>query len=254
MRGETDWERYDRQMRFAQIGETGQRRLLGGRVAVVGCGALGSGTAHNLARAGVGSLRLIDRDNLETSNLHRQVLYVETDVRERKAKAAAAAERLREINSEIEIEPIVTELNAENVADLIHGVDVVADGLDNMASRFLLNEACVRAGIPYVYAGAVAAAGMSMTILPGRGPCLRCLIEELPPPGSVKTCNDVGVINPLTSMVSAIVSCEVMKLLTGQGKPNTGLLRFDVWELTWRRSVVKRREGCPVCGSMEREN
>lgn len=249
---QTNLERYDRQMRFAPIGEHGQNRLYAGHVTIIGCGALGSGIAHNLARAGIGHLRIIDRDRLETSNLHRQMLYTEADVYAQKDKAVAAADRLREINSEIEIEPIVTEVTAENIADLIKNTDIVADGLDNMAARFLVNEACVRARVPYIYAGAVAAEGMSMTILPGKGPCLRCLIEDVPPPGSIKTCNDIGVINPVTSMVSAIVSCEVMKLLTGQGEPNTSLLHFDVWAMAWHSSLVHRRQQCPVCGNSTR--
>ena len=197
-----DTQRYDRQMRFAPIGEAGQKRLRAGHVTIIGCGALGSGIAHNLARAGIGHLRIIDRDRLETSNLHRQMLYTEADVRAKKPKAIAAADHLRDINSEIEIEPIVTKVTAENIGDLIKHTDLVADGLDNMDARFVVNEACVRAHIPYIYAGAVAAEGMSMTILPGNGPCLRCLIEEAPPPGSIKTCNDLGVINPVTTIDS----------------------------------------------------
>jgi len=241
-------ERYDRQMRFAPIGEDGQARLRKGSVVIMGCGALGSGVAHNLARAGVGRLRIVDRDVLDITNLHRQVLYTEDDVRRRLPKAVATAERLREINSGVSVEPIVAEVNGDNVLELIDAADVVADGMDNMAARFVINDACVKLGVPYVYGGAVAADGMTLTVLPGRGPCFRCLVEEPPPPGSVKTCAEIGVINPLTSMVSAIESAEVMKLLVGRGTPNTELVRFNVWDLTFRRTRVARRPDCPACG------
>jgi len=241
-------DRYDRQMRFAPIGRDGQARLCRGFVVILGCGALGSGVAHNLARAGVGRLRIVDRDILDITNLHRQVLYTEEDVRQRLPKAVATAKHLEEINSGVVVEPIVAEVNGANVLQLIEGADVVADGMDNMAARFVINDACVKLGIPYVYGGAVAAGGMTMTVLPGRGPCFRCLVEDLPPPGTVKTCADVGVINPLTSMVSAIESGEVMKILVGRGEPNTCLLRFDVWDLSFHRSRVRRRPDCPACG------
>ncbi len=242
-------ERYDRQMRFERIGLEGQNRLKEGRVAVMGCGALGSGIAHNLVRAGVGFVRVVDRDSLEWSNLHRQLLYTEADVKQRLPKATAAARHLQEINSGVEVQSIVTEITRENVEDLIAGVDVVADGLDNIPTRFMVNDACVGVGIPWVYGAAVAAEGASMTIIPGKGPCLRCLMESLPPDGVVKTCDDVGVINPLTSLVSAIESCEVMKRLLGE-PANTDLLRLNVWEPVFRKSRVRRRSDCPVCGRL----
>ena len=242
-------ERYERQVRFERIGLEGQNRLREARVAVMGCGALGSGVAHNLVRAGVGFIRIVDRDLLEWSNLHRQLLYTEEDVSQRLPKATAAASHLKEINSEVQVESIVAEISRENVEDFVVGVDIVADGLDNIPTRFMVNEACVGVGIPWVYGAAVAAEGASMSIIPEKGPCLRCLMESLPPDGVVKTCDDVGVINPLTSLVSAIESCEVMKILLG-APPNTDLLRLNVWDLTFRRSRVKRRSDCPVCGRL----
>ena len=241
-------ERYSRQTRFVKIGAEGQEKLRNGFVTIVGCGALGSGIAHNLARAGVGRLRIVDRDCLEMSNLARQMLFEEEDVRRRLPKAVAAANRLRRINSEVQVEPILAEVTGSNVLGLIEGSHVVADGSDNMKLRFVLNDACVKTGVPWVYGGALASRGMSMTILPGRGPCLRCVVEELPPPGAILTASEAGVLNTLTATVSAIQSNEVLKLLLGLGPANTALLRFDIWTLDFQRSEVKRRADCPTCG------
>ena len=239
--------RYSRQARFAALGAEGQRRLHQSRVLVMGCGALGSGIAHILCRAGVGKLRIVDRDTLQLHNLPRQVLYDEADARAGLPKAIAAARRLKAVNSETEIEPVVMEVTAENIGPLLDGVDAVADGSDNMKLRFVVNEACVERRIPWVYGGAVASSGMSMTIRPGKGPCLRCVLEEQPAAGTIPTCEQLGVLNTLTAMVSAIESNEVIKLLSGRGKPNPDLLRFDIWELSFVRSAIRRRPDCQVC-------
>ena len=240
-------ERYSRQMRFAGIGAEGQEKLRQGRVAILGCGALGSGVAQNLGRAGVGYLRIVDRDVLELSNLARQVLFDAEDVRRRMPKAVAAARRLNAINPDIAIEPMVCEISPANVLKLIEGVDLVVDGSDNMETRFLLNDACIKAGRTWVYGGAVGSSGMCMTIQPGAGPCLRCVLEDLPGASALKTCNEVGVLNTLTSTVSALQSNEAIRLLVGAG-PNPGLLRFDIWEQRFDRSRVQRRPDCPACG------
>src|SRR6266566_1595557 len=171
-------DRYVRQMRYAPLGEEGQRRLMAGRALVCGCGALGSMIAALLARAGVGKLRIVDRDFLELNNLQRQMLYDEADVAAGLPKAIAAAEHLRRINSAIEIEPVVADVTAANVLELCRDVDVVVDGTDNFETRFLVNEAALKLGLPWVYGGAVGASGQTMTILPGETPCLRCLIPE----------------------------------------------------------------------------
>jgi adenylyltransferase/sulfurtransferase len=245
------FERYDRQIRFPGIGHEGQVELGESTVAILGCGALGSGVAHNLARSGIGRLRLVDRDLLELSNLHRQVLYNEADVDNRTPKAIAAARNLEAVNSEISVEPIVTEISPETVLALVADVDVVVDGTDNLETRFVINDACVKSGVPWVYGGAVAATGMTMTILPNDGPCFRCFIDEPPSPNAVETCIEAGVINPLTSLVSALQSGEVLKILVGTGRPNTNLLRFDVWEGGFTYSRVQRRRDCPACGRRE---
>jgi adenylyltransferase/sulfurtransferase len=235
-------------MRFAPIGTQGQERLRKSRVTILGCGALGSGIAQSLGRAGVGRLRIVDRDFLEWSNLARQVLFDEEDVRNHTPKAVAAASRLRRINSEIEVEPVVSDIVPSNILSFIEDADAVADGSDNMDLRFLVNDACVKLGKPWVYGGAVAASGMTMTVRPGVTACLRCLLEESPPSGALPTCNEVGVLNTLTGLLSSIQSNEIIKLLIGAGKPNESLLRLDVWSLEFQFSRVERRADCPACG------
>src|SRR3954447_7359748 len=180
--------RYARQMRFAGLGVEGQRKLLGARALVVGCGALGSVIANTLVRAGVGKLRIVDRDFLEINNLQRQVLYDEDDVAAGLPKAIAAKNRLDRINSTIEIEAIVTDVDHTNIERLLRDVDCLVDGTDNFETRFLLNDAAVKLGIPWIYGGCLAAEGQSLTIQPGKTPCLRCLMPEPPPPGSSPTC------------------------------------------------------------------
>jgi adenylyltransferase/sulfurtransferase len=239
--------RYSRQVRFAKIGVEGQEKLRNSRVTVLGCGALGGGIAQCLGRAGVGRLRIVDRDFLEWSNLARQVLFDEEDVRDHTPKAVAAARRLRRVNSEIEVEPVVADITPTNVLSLIEDADVVADGSDNMELRFLVNDACVKLSKPWVYGGAVAARGMTMTVRPGTTACLRCVLEDAPSAEALPTCNEVGVLNTLTGLLSSIQSNEVIKLLIGSGEVNEALLRVDVWSLTFEASRVERRGDCPAC-------
>ena len=185
-------QRYVRQMRYHPIGEEGQRHLLDSRVLICGCGALGSVLANTLARAGVGYLRIVDRDFLEMNNLQRQVLYDERDVAAGLPKAIAAAAKLQQINSEITIRPLVTDVDYANLPSLLEGIDVVVDGTDNFETRFLLNDGAIRYGVPWVYGGCIGAEGQTMTIVPGRTPCLRCLMPYWPPPGTTETCYSAG--------------------------------------------------------------
>src|SRR5918992_391278 len=194
-------ERYSRQILFGGIGEEGQRRLRESRALVVGCGALGSAQVEMLARAGVGSLRVVDRDFVEESNLQRQTMFTERDARERTPKAVAAARRVAEVNSEVACEAEVADVNNSNVERLVEGCDVVLDGTDNFATRFLLNDACVKHGVNWVYGAAVGSYGVTMTIRPRVTPCLRCVLEEPPPAASAPTCDTSGVIMPIISIV-----------------------------------------------------
>ena len=201
-------DRYSRQIRFSAIGEAGQRRLAASRALVCGCGALGSVLANTLARSGVGSLRIVDRDFVETSNLQRQVLFDEDDVAAHLPKAVAAANKLRRINSEIEIEPIVSDVDHTNLPGLLENVDVIVDGTDNFETRFLLNDASVKFGLPWVYGGCIGAGGQTMTVLPGETPCLRCLIQEPPPPGATETCDTAGILSPIINVIASIQAME----------------------------------------------
>ena len=194
--GSESLDRYSRQIRFPQLGEAGQRALLKSRVTLCGCGALGTVLANHLARAGVGTIRIIDRDFIETHNLQRQILFDEDDVAENLPKAEAAARKIRAINSTIAVEPVVTDLDHTNILDLVGDADLILDGTDNFETRYLINDAAVKLGKPWIYGGVIGSEGQTMTIIPGKTPCLRCLIETAPPPGMTPTCETAGVLGP----------------------------------------------------------
>jgi adenylyltransferase/sulfurtransferase len=245
-------ERYSRQVLFEGIGEQGQRRLLGSRAVVIGCGALGALHVETLARAGVGRLRLVDRDVVELSNLHRQVLYTEADAAAGIPKAVAAARRVREINSDVDVEGIVEDVGPLSVERLIAGADVVLDATDNFETRYLVNDAAVKAGIPWVYGAVVGGAGATMTIRPGETPCLRCLFEIMPAPGTSPTCDTAGVAFPAVAVVASIQAAEAIKLLAGRVELlHGGLWQLDVWGNRFVRIGLESladRSNCPACG------
>jgi adenylyltransferase/sulfurtransferase len=240
-------DRYSRQIRFGGIAEEGQERLIAATAAVVGCGALGSFHAGALARAGVGNLILIDRDFVETSNLQRQWLYTEQDARDAVPKAAAAARAIAEINSGIRVTAAVADLTPANVADLLGSADVVLDGTDNFDTRYLVNDFCVREGIPWIYGAAVGSYGLSMPVIPGRTACLKCVFPEAP--GGVQpTCETAGVVNALTSAVASIQVSDALKLLCGhEVKPRISTL--DVWSGDIRQVAQPEPDpACVACG------
>lgn len=241
-------ERYVRQMALPFIGEDGQRKLIAGRVCVIGCGALGTVIVNSLVRAGVGFTRIVDRDFVELNNLQRQILFDEGDVEQRLPKAIAAARKLAGINSSVDAEPVVADANYSNIERLIGDVDVVLDGTDNFETRYLINDACVKLGKPWVYGGVLASYGMTMTIVPGITPCLRCVFPEAPPPGATPTCDTAGVLGMVVNVVASLQSTEALKLLTGSGEINRGMLWVDVWENVFDRlSVMRPEKGCPAC-------
>jgi len=239
--------RYHRQMLFAPFGVDGQRTLADARVGLVGCGALGSVIASHLVRAGVGHLRLVDRDFLELNNLQRQMLYTEADVREKIPKAEAAARHLREFNSEVIVEPVVADINPFSIVRFAEGLDLLVDGTDNFTTRFLVNDYCVSRGIPWVYGGVIMASGMTMTFVPGQGPCLRCIFPEVPPPGSSPTCDTVGVLNTAVAVIASLEANEVFKLILDPEARNTGLLTVDLWSLDFQAVELSRDPECPAC-------
>jgi len=243
-------DRYSRQVLFRGIGEEGQRKLLAARVLIVGAGALGTAHAEALCRAGAGHLRIVDRDFVESSNLQRQTMFTESDAEQRLPKAIAAANHLRDINSDIEVEPLVADVNHSNIEQLLAGCDVVLDGTDNFATRYLINDACVKHETSWVYGAAVGSYGMTMTIRPQQTPCLRCVFEEAPPAASAPTCDTAGVIMPIISIVSAVQVAEAIKLLTNNtGELHGSLMQFDVWQNEWRKiKLITPNPDCPTCG------
>ncbi|MDR1605265.1 MAG: ThiF family adenylyltransferase [Gracilibacteraceae bacterium] len=244
-------DRYARQVSFRGIGRPGQEKLLSSRVAVVGLGALGSVIANALARAGVGYLRLIDRDYCEITNLQRQILYTEEDVRQQQPKAVAAVEHLRAVNSEIKLEPVVADFNSGNAERLLAGLDLVVDGSDNFEVRYILNEACHKLGLPWVYGGATGSAGASLNILPG-GPCFRCLAPAAPPAGSYPTCSTVGALNAVTGAVANYEAGEALKILI-QAEPCRDYMTLDLWTNRVHFVKISKNPSCPVCARGEYE-
>jgi molybdopterin/thiamine biosynthesis adenylyltransferase len=242
--------RYSRQILFSGIGEKGQRRLREARVLIIGCGALGSAQAESLARAGIGKLRIADRDFVEASNLQRQTLFTERDASERTPKAIAAAQHIAEINGDVEVEPEIVDVNNSNIERLLKDCNLVLDGTDNFATRYLINDACVKHQLNWIYGAAVGSYGVTMTIQPHRTPCLRCVFEEAPPAASAPTCDTAGVIMPIISVVAAVQVAEALKLLTGRDETLHGsLMQFDVWQNQWRKiNPGKPSPDCPTCG------
>src|SRR3954447_3381289 len=244
-------DRYSRQLRFPALGAGGQRKHADSRVALCGCGALGTVLANHLARAGVGKIRIIDRDFIETHNLQRQILFDEGDVADNLPKAEAAARKLRRINSAITIEPVVTDIDHTNILDLVGDADLILDGTDNFETRYLINDAAVKLGKPWIFGGVLGSEGQTMTIIPGRTPCIRCLIETSPPPGMTPTCETAGVLGPAVAVIASFEAVEAIKLLTGATDAlNTELIMVDVWDWTFRRLKVAGLLGkvdCPCC-------
>lgn len=246
-------DRYSRQTLFQPIGKTGQKRLLDSRVLLVGCGALGASHAEMLARAGVGKLRIVDRDFVEFTNLQRQTLYKESDAAERLPKAVAAKKRIAEVNSAIEVESVVADVNNSNVEALINGCDLVLDGTDNFQVRYLLNDACVKHNKTWIYGAAVSSYGTTMTIVPGQTPCLRCIFEEIPDAGSTPTCDTAGVIMPIISSISSVQVTEAIKILVGDTDAlHRSLVQIDVWRNEWRKIKLNApNPDCQTCGKRD---
>lgn len=246
-----DLERYSRQMRFTPIGESGQRKLLASRVALIGCGALGSVQANTLVRAGVGFLRIIDNDVIELNNLQRQVLFDEDDVAAGLPKAEAARRKLLRINSNVTIEAVVARVDHRNIIELCDGVDLLLDGTDNYATRFVINDLAVKTNRPWVFGAVAGSSGLSMPILPKNTPCLRCIFEQAPPPEKTPTAQTHGILGSVVNRVGSHQALEAMKILTGQlDAVDRRLLRFDAW--TGRDASLDMQDAfekgeCPCC-------
>jgi molybdopterin-synthase adenylyltransferase len=243
-----DFARYAAQTRLPALGAEGQKRLRDACAVVVGVGATGCGIAEVLVRAGVGRVRVIDRDVIELGNLHRQVLYDEAAVASGLPKAEAAGERLRAINADVDVTAHVADLHAGNVLALLKGADVVFDGTDNFGARFLINDACCSLGTPWVYAGVVGTTVHGFPVVPGKTPCFRCYLDAVPPPGSTQTCDTAGVLGSAVLVASGIAATEGLKILMGRtGELAEGLFVFDTWTREGRLLGLSKRPDCPTC-------
>jgi molybdopterin/thiamine biosynthesis adenylyltransferase len=242
-------EKYSRQILFEGIGLGGQERLLGASAVVAGCGAIGAAAANLLVRAGVGRVRIVDRDFVEPSNLQRQTLFDESDAREALPKAVAAERKLRGINSSVSIEGLVADINPRNVEQLLNNFDVILDGTDNFETRFLINDSAVKSDKPWIYAAAVASYGLTMTIQPGQSACLACLLEGSEAVSGIEdTCDTIGVVGPVVNLVASLQVGEAMKLLSGNHKALHGrLISCDVWSGYFQSVQVERNLDCRCC-------
>jgi molybdopterin/thiamine biosynthesis adenylyltransferase len=241
-------EKYSRQILFRPIGREGQEKLLASKAVLVGCGALGTAQANALVRAGIGTLRIVDRDYVEESNLQRQCLFDEKDAAENLPKAVAAERKLRAINSDVQVEGIVTDATSQNIEDLVRGYNIILDGTDNFETRYLVNDVSVKLGIPWIYGAVVASSALTMTILPGRGPCLACVFPS-PPTGLHETCDTAGIIASAVGWTSSIQVTEALKLLLGRERDLHGsLFAFDVWANYAQQVRPRLDPGCRTCG------
>ena len=249
-------ERYSRQVLFSELGEAGQTNLMQGRVLLCGCGALGTVLAETLVRAGVGQIKIVDRDFVEISNLQRQVLFDESDVAAKLPKAIAAAEKLKKINSTVNIEPIVADIDHTNILSLARDVDLILDGTDNFEVRYLINDVSLELGIPWIYCGCIGSTGQTMTILPGKTACLRCLIDTAPEPGSTETCDTAGILGPTVNVIASLEAVDAIKLLAGKEDLIKPVLTVvDIWEGSYRQMSVadlREKSGCKACHQGER--
>ena len=240
-------DRYSRQTLFPGIGEEGQRKLGNSSVVIIGCGALGTIIATSLVRGGVGKVRIIDRDFIEYHNLQRQVLFDEEDIKAELPKAIAAERHLRKVNSSVEIEGIVADVNYTNIERLVTGANLILDGLDNLETRFLINDASLKHKIPWVYGGAISSYGMTMNIIPPETPCFRCLQASSISNGTVLTCDTAGVISPAPFIIGSLQTVEAMKILVGAEEINRDLIMVDVWRGEFSHFKIGRRIDCPAC-------
>lgn len=242
-------EKYSRQMLFAGIGPEGQKRLLTSRVTIIGCGAIGAAAANLLVRAGAGSVKIIDRDFVETSNLQRQTLFDESDARDALPKAFAAERKLRSVNSAVDVKGVVADLGPQNATELLSGCDLILDGTDNFETRFLLNDFAVKSGLPWIYAAAVASYGLTMTIRPGFTPCLACLLKSGNSSHALEeTCDTIGVLGPVVNLIASWQAAEALKILAGRVEAVHGrLISCDVWTGHTQSIRVARNPACRAC-------
>jgi molybdopterin/thiamine biosynthesis adenylyltransferase len=251
-------DRYRKQMLFSGIGRDGQQKLSESSVLLVGCGALGCVLADAMTRAGVGFIRIVDRDFVELSNLQRQVLFTESDVEQHLPKSIAAADRLRRVNSAVSIDPHVADVDFSNILEFTSGVNLILDGTDNFEIRYLINDVALETGIPWIFTGCTGSCGQMMPVFPGRSACLRCLMENPPPAGTTETCDTAGVLGPAIGVIASMQAAMALRILVEPpeacGVP-VRMTMIDVWDGTFRQMDVSRlreQTDCPACRHGER--
>jgi molybdopterin-synthase adenylyltransferase len=245
-------QKYSRQMLFQPLGREGQERLVSASAVLVGCGAIGAATANLLVRAGLGRLRLIDRDFVEPSNLQRQTLFDESDAQQSLPKALAAERKLHSINSDVQVQGIIADLNPRNAEDLLSGFPLILDGTDNFETRFLVNDFAVKSGVPWIYAAAVASYGLTMAIRPGQTACLACLLDSTGATGLEETCETVGILGPAVNLMASLQASEAVKFLAGRTNALHGrLISCDIWSGRFQAVLPQRDPGCRVCAGHE---
>ena len=240
-------DRYSRQIIFTGIGEEGQKKLGNSSAVIIGCGALGTVIATSLVRAGVGKIRIVDRDFIEYHNLQRQVIFTEDDIESGLPKAIAAERHHKKVNSSVEVEGVVADVNYANIERLVAGVDLILDGLDNLETRFLINDVSLKLDIPWIYGGAISSYGMTMNIIPGKTPCFRCLHAAPTSQGIALTCDTAGVISPAPFVIGSLQTSEALKILVGAKEISRDLVTIDVWRGDYSRIKIDNRSGCPAC-------
>ncbi len=241
-------QKYSRQLLFEPLGRDGQERLSASSAVLVGCGAIGASVANLLVRAGIGRLRILDRDFVEVSNLQRQSLFHESDAREAMPKAVASERNLRAINSDVQVEGLVADLTPRNAAELLSGFPLILDGTDNFETRFLINDFAVKSGTPWIYAAAVASYGLSLTILPGQTPCLACLLDSSAGTGVEETCDTIGVLGPIVNLIASLEATEAIKILAGRHSALHGrLISCDIWTGRFQSVCPERNLQCRIC-------
>ncbi|MBF0253827.1 MAG: ThiF family adenylyltransferase [Candidatus Omnitrophica bacterium] len=244
-------ERYSRQILFSGVGEAGQKKLLASRIVVIGCGALGTVQANALVRSGIGDVVIVDRDYVEENNLQRQILFDEEDVRQKLPKAVAAERKLKLINSKVRVTSIVADVNHKNIESLVGPADLVMDGVDNFETRLLLNDVCVKNNKPWIYGACIGSYGITMPVIPGKTPCVRCVFETAPPPGLTPTCDTAGILSSTVNLVASLQVAEAMKILMGQeDKLHRDLVAFDLWANMFKTLHVSKgpKPDCLCCG------
>jgi molybdopterin-synthase adenylyltransferase len=244
---ETQIERYSRHIILKEVGGKGQKKLLDGRVLIIGAGGLGAPVALYLAAAGVGTIGIADADDVDLSNLQRQVIHFTHDVG--KPKVESAREKMEAINPDVRVRTYKEWVSAANIGSIIADYDFVIDGTDNFAAKFLINDACVLAGKPYSHGGILQFVGQTITILPGQSTCYRCIFPEPPPKDAIPTCSQAGVIGVLPGVIGSIQATEAIKFLLGKGELLTGrILMYDALGMKFREVEIKRNRSCPICG------